>query len=122
MPRGPIVDQMKVALEKPLKLDFTDQPLQDIMGYLTEKVGIRFSLQKPALDNAGIGADQPVNIVTKEVPLQAAIEAFQDAYPDLQFVLRDYGVLVTVPDYAEEHGYTPVLELETPSGAPVKAR
>jgi hypothetical protein len=52
----------------------------------------------------------PITILTDKVSLRAALQAFQDAYPDLQFFLRDYGVLVTTPDYAEEHGYAPILE------------
>jgi hypothetical protein len=121
-PKGPIVDQMRVALEKPLKLDFVDTPLKDVMGYLANNTGITFSLQKTALENVNTGPDEPITLLTKEVSLQAAIEAFQDAYPDLQFVLRDYGVLVTEKEYAKEHGYTPVLELEKQVGAASKER
>ncbi len=121
-PKGPVVEKMKVALEKPIKLDFAEIPLEEIMSYLTEKSGVSFSLQKRMLEDAGIGSDQPITIRTNEVSLQAAIEAFEDNSSDLVFVLRDYGVLLTTKEYAEEHGYTPVLELEKQSGASGKAR
>jgi hypothetical protein len=111
IPQGPIVEKVKTALEKPIKLDFVDTPLHDLVTYLTETTGLQFSLQRPALDIAGLGIDQPITLLTKEVPLHAALQAFQDAYPDLRFVLRDYGVLATTKDYSEEHGYAPVLEM-----------
>jgi Outer membrane efflux protein len=121
-PQGPVVEKMKTALEKPIKLDFADTPLADIMPYLTDKTGVMFSLQKQALEAAGIGADQPIMLNTSEVPLHAALQAFQDSYPDLQFVLRDYGVLVTTKESSEEHGYAPVLEWSKESAAPPKSR
>ncbi len=121
-PKGPIVEKMKVALQKSLGLDFADVPLQDVMSNLSERVGVTFSLQKIALEDAGIASDMPIALRTNEVPLHAAIEAFQDGYPELHFVLRDYGVLVTTGEFADKCGYMPVLELEKQSAAGVKAR
>jgi hypothetical protein len=46
------------------------------LSYLADKVGITFSLQKSALENAGLGNDMPVTLHTKDVSLQAAIEGF----------------------------------------------
>lgn len=111
-PQGPIVDQVKASLEAPVKLDFVDTPLSDVLTVLSEnKLGVKFSLQVAALQSAGIGSDQPATIKTNEVRLRDALQAFEDAYPDLQFVVRDYGVLLTTKEYAREHGYTPLLEL-----------
>ncbi len=122
MPKGPIVEKMKIILEKPIKLDFSDTPLQDIMEQLTGTTGMKFSVQPPALEVAGIGTDQPISLRTNEVPLHAALQAFEDSYPQLQFVLRDYGVLVTTKDYSEEHGYAPVLEMGKESATTFKSR
>jgi hypothetical protein len=122
MPQGPIVEKMKVALEKPIKLEFVDMPLVEVMGYLTSSTGVMFSPQAPALEGAGLRSDDPITLNTSEVPLHAALQAFEDAYPDLQFVLRDYGVLVTAKDYSESHGYAPVLELSKESAATSKER
>ncbi len=33
MPQGPIVEKMKIAQEKPIKLDFVETPLEEIMAY-----------------------------------------------------------------------------------------
>ena len=62
-------------------------------------------------DEEGIGTDMPISLSTNQVALAAALQRFEDAYPQLQFVLRDYGILVTTKAYARSHGYMPVLEL-----------
>ena len=109
-PQGPIVYKMRIAQEKPIKLTFGEMPLQELMKHLSDTTGIMFSVQRGVLEGAGFTADMPVTFHTNEVPLHAALQAFEDAYPELQFVLRDYGVLVTTRDYAQGHGYVPVLE------------
>ena len=84
-------------------------PLVEVTDFLSEKTGIKFSVQRQVLEDADMSADQPISLSTDEVPLRAALQAFQDTYPQLQFVLRDYGVLLTTKDYAHEHGYMPVV-------------
>ncbi len=121
-PQGPIVEKMQSALEKPIKLDFVEQPLQDVMSILTDSTGVVFSLQGPALEAAGIATDNPVTVFTSEVPLRAGLQAFEDAYPEIQFILRDYGVLVTTKEYSEAHGYAPVLEPSKVSATTFKSR
>ena len=121
-PQGPIVEKMKVALEKPIKLDFLETPLVEVMAVLASSTGVMFSLQGPALEGAGIPPDEPIILNTSDVPLYAALQAFEDAYPELQFVLRDYGVLLTTRDNSEAHGYAPVLELGKESATTSKGR
>jgi hypothetical protein len=109
-PQGAIVEKIEVALDKPVKLEFVDIPLEEVMAYLTSVTGIKFSLQEWVLEESGLGSDEPISLHTNEVPLHAAMQAFEDAYPGMQFIVRDYGVLVTTEEHAEEHGYVPVLE------------
>jgi hypothetical protein len=109
-PRGPIIEIIKVAGEQPIKLEFVDTPLEEVMAYLTSTTDLKFSLQRPVLEESGFSAADPISLQTNEVPLHAALQAFEDAYPGMQFILRDYGILLTTKDYAKVHGYTPVLE------------
>jgi hypothetical protein len=109
-PQGPIIEQIKVAKDKPIKLEFVDTPMEEVMAYLTSTTGLMFSLQLPVLEDSGFSAGDPISLQTNEVPLHAALQAFEDAYPGMQFILRDYGVLLTTKEYAKVHGYTPVLE------------
>jgi hypothetical protein len=86
--------------------------MTEVMSYLSEKSGIMFSVQRQVLENAAIALDMPITWSTSEVSLHAAMQGFEDAYPELQFVLRDYGVLLTTKEYAEEHAYMPALGFE----------
>jgi hypothetical protein len=73
MPQGPIVEKMKIAQETPLQLDFVETPLENIMAILCSSTGITFSMQPPALEEAGIRSDEPISLNTSEVPLRAAL-------------------------------------------------
>jgi hypothetical protein len=110
-PQGAIVATWNSKAEEPIKISYTEQPLAEVMNDLSEKTGIKFSIQKSALEEAGLTMDMPTSWDTNNVPLRAALQAFEDNSPQLQFVLRDYGILLTTKEYAEEHGYVPVLEL-----------
>jgi murein DD-endopeptidase MepM/ murein hydrolase activator NlpD len=122
VPQGPIVDKVKTALQKPVKWEFVETPLKEVITYFSDTTNISFSIQRPALGNFGLSDDVPISLRTGEVPMQAALQAFEDAYPDLQFVMRDYGILLTTKDYAREHGYAPVLELGKETAAAGKLR
>ncbi len=110
-PHGPIVDQVKDALQRTISMEFTDIPVKDVAAFLTDREHVSFTVQRPALTFLGFDTDFPISVQTKDVSLRAAIQAIEDAHPDLQFVLRDYGILITTKDYAREHGYLPVLGL-----------
>jgi hypothetical protein len=116
-PQGLMVGNWKVVAEQPIKFAFTEMPLVEVVKYLTDNTGIKFAVQGPALGDAGLATDMPISLSIKGVPLAAALQGFEDAYPQLQFVLRDYGVLLTTKEYAREHGYMPALEFgkEAPS-------
>jgi hypothetical protein len=109
-PQGAIVEKIEVALENPVKLEFVDIPLEEVVALLTSDTGIKFSLQAWALEESGLNTDMPISLHTDEVPLRAAMQAFEDAYPGMRFTVRDYGVLLTTEDHAELNGYVPVLE------------
>jgi hypothetical protein len=121
-PHGPIVEKMKDVRENPIKLDFVDTPLEEIMLVLSDKTGVMFSIQRGVLESVGFSNSEPISLHTGEVPLHAALQAFEDAYDGFQFVLRDYGVLLTTRDYAQEHGYLPVLEGGKESASNLKSR
>ena len=120
-PQGPIASTWKAAAEAEIKLSFADTPLEEVLNFLSEKTGIKFSLQRQVLEAAGVDAAMATSLNTNDVPLRAALQGFEDTYPEMQFVLRDYGVLLTMKDYAKEHGYMPVLEIDNES-AGVKRR
>jgi hypothetical protein len=115
------IDRWKAVADKPIQLDFTDVPLPEVLAWLTEESGVMFSQQGFALEEAGIDHQEPVTLKTNKVPLSAALQSFEDDFIGLQFVLRDYGVLLTTKEAAEDSGYMPVLEVDVESGAPAKS-
>ncbi len=110
MPSGEIAARIRTLAEKSLSLDFNDAPLLEVANHLSDTVGIKFAVQVPALDQQGLSGDMPIAVHFKNIHLAAAIQALQDAYPNLEFVARDYGILITTKDSAEEHRYMPVLD------------
>jgi hypothetical protein len=121
-PQGPVVDKMKAALQKPIRVSFAEAPLQDVLSYYSDATGIMFSAQRQALEAIGLDAATPISLTTNEVSLEAVLQGFEDAYPELQFILRDYGVLVTTKDYAMGVDYMPVLKLDEDSATTTLSR
>jgi hypothetical protein len=105
LPRGPAVEKVRQALLAPAELNFNEVPLQSIVEYLgvTHKINIQ-------LDKASVVEDTPITINLKAPSLAAAFQAFDDQCPDIKFVIRDYGILVTTPARAREQGYLSVVE------------
>jgi hypothetical protein len=122
MPQSQAIDKWKAVEAKPIRLEFHDIPLEEVLAWLSEESGVKFSLQHSAFEAIGLDASEPVTLTTYDVPLSAALQSFEDVFTDLQFVLRDYGVLLTTKEVAENYGYAPVLELGAKSAAPEKSR
>jgi hypothetical protein len=122
MPQSQAIDKWKAVAAKPIMLEFADVPLEEVLHYLSAQTGVKFSLQGFALAEEGYDASEPVTLATNEVPLTAALQSFEDGFIGLQFVLRDYGVLLTTKEIAEDRGYVPVLELSVESAAAGKSR
>lgn len=108
LPEGPIVERIKAALDKPESAQFVETPLADILTYLTDNTDVRFSIA-PALSGEGHDKNSPISL-NINASLRATLQAIEDALPSLQFVVRDYGILVTTVKDAEERGFTPAVE------------
>jgi hypothetical protein len=115
-PLGPSVDTWKTKAEQPIKISFTDTPLVEVLNFLSDTTGIKFSVQVWAFEEAGVPMEMPISLSTNEVPLRAALQGLEDTVLGLQFVLRDYGVLLTTEESAQEHGYMPVVERANENG------
>jgi len=89
-PEGTMAEKIRKALETPVKVDFQGTPVVEILRYLQEHTkGVNFQI-------AYKFPDSNVNLsLTEKVPLGSALQALEDAFPDMIFVVRDYGILVT---------------------------
>jgi hypothetical protein len=116
VPEGPMVERIRGVLATPTEIDFTTTPLRDLVDYLvdhhSQKSGSRIVIQVDdvALSEVGMDSTTPITIKLGGISLGAAFQAIDDKYPSLKFVVRDYGILVTTPERAQQQGYMPVVD------------
>lgn len=111
VPRGPMVEKVRRALREPGAMQFVDTPLWGCAVDLMTFHHIEIQLDEKALsDSLGPLDDLKLNFTATDVPLAAALQAIDDKFRDLKFVVRDYGILITTPEQAESLGYMPVVE------------
>lgn len=84
-----------IALQSPVAIEFKDATLREIAEKIGEYVGVNI-----VLDVGLHAADEAVTIKLTDVPLKDGLLALADAYGDLCFVVRDYGVFATTMERA----------------------
>ena len=92
VPRGPIADKLRVALDRPVKLTpAKEKPLDEVL------IPVRSAARDvPFLFNLGEKAKEVVSFSLEgEVPLGAAFQALEDVVPALRCYVREYGIIVT---------------------------
>ncbi len=98
-----IAAKIRQALAQPLVsagLDFSETPLQEIASQLQEDYGIPVQLDLAALDNAGIGPDEPVTVNIRNVSLKSALRLMLQRL-QMTYVIRDEVLILTTPEEAE---------------------
>lgn len=88
------------ALDEPTEVDFTDQPLQDVIDFLKEKHQIEIQLDKRALEDAGQGSDTPITRNLKSVTLDSALDLMLGEL-DCTYLIHDEVLLITTQTVAE---------------------
>lgn len=89
-PQGTLADKIRKALDKPIEANYKDKLLADVMKDFEkhlEGIPFRVLYQFPGSSKMDLNMGQ--------VPLGTAIQSFNDLTPQLRFVVRDYGILVT---------------------------
>ena len=107
LPRGPLVELVRKALLEKTEIDFNEMPLQNMIDYLKDRHQIEIQIDSQAICDAGIGTDTPISLNLRGLPLANAFQAFEDQHTDLQFVVHDYGLLVTTPKRAQNRAIIP---------------
>ena len=110
IPHGPTVERIREDLGATTQMEFLDQPLSDVVAYLKDLHRIEIQIDGGALEDAGLNSDMPITLNIKGIRLGAALQLLDDKLRDLKWVVRDYGILVTTPERAQEAGYMPVVE------------
>ncbi len=108
--------KIRKALDEKTKIDFTDQPLQDVITYLHDLHGIEIQLDLKALEDASIGPDTPVTRNLQGITLRSALRLMLGAL-DLTYIIKNEVLLITTPDKAANELNTkvyPVADLVMP--------
>ena len=99
----PMADLIRTALAKKVKFasDDEDVPIKEAIKLLREKAGIEVPFR--VLGNIEVNH---VTFMKAELPVGAWLQVMQDSAPELRFVIREYGILVTTKDRIPENAMT----------------
>jgi len=91
---------LHAALGDTTELDFKKTSLDEVVKYISELHGIPIQINKNAFqtykDQYPSGKDFPeITFKISNVSLGAALQAITDLNPQVKFIVRDYGLLVT---------------------------
>jgi hypothetical protein len=108
LPQGPKVDQIRAAMNARTSIDVADQPLIEQLTYLSDKFNFAIQIH-PDLPKKLV--EGPIRMQIKDIPLPAAFQAIEDFNDGrIQFVVRDYGIVLMDRGQAESNGFMPLLE------------
>jgi hypothetical protein len=96
--------KIEQALAGPLHssgLDYTDQPLQDVVNQLADEYGIPIHLDKIALEEAGIGTDSKVSVTLHNISLHSALKLMLRSL-QLTWIIQDEVLTITTKENAEK--------------------
>ncbi|HET6880262.1 MAG TPA: vWA domain-containing protein [Pirellulales bacterium] len=107
---GPSEAKILEALDEPTDMDFTEQPLADVVDYLRQRHGIEIQLDKKALTDSGVGSEVPITRSLKGITLRSALKLVLGEI-DLTYVLRNEVLMITSKAEAENMLSTRVYPL-----------
>jgi hypothetical protein len=98
--QAPMAERIRAALDKTVKLEEprAEQPLKEALESFRQKAGI----DVPFRYLLGNKAAEPVLLLKGELPVGAWLQVFEDSAPEVRFVVREYGILVTTRDRVPE--------------------
>ena len=92
--------KIRQELENPTAVDLTDVELVQAVEYFADKHDIPIVIDTNALEDFGIGRDQPITCQTKRLPLRNTLRILLGQL-ELTFVVRDEVLLVTTIEEEE---------------------
>jgi hypothetical protein len=110
---SPSVAKINQALRGPLNssgLNFVDLPLEEVVKFLQDQYGIPVQLDTAALEEIGLGADEPVGINLHNISLQSALRLMLTQL-GLTSMIRSEVLMITTPEEAEAHLETCVYDV-----------
>lgn len=108
------VARIERALAAPLHstgLEFTDQPLKEVLMQLQEEYNIPIQLNAGELESAAIGTDSPVTISLHNISLKSALKLLLEPH-QLTYIIRDEVLMVTTQEAADKQLVTCVYNVQ----------
>lgn len=110
---GPIVARIRAALSAPLKstgLEFTNEPLENVVNFLQDEYQIPILLDESALEDAGLTREEPISINLQNVSLRSALRLLLHT-KQLTYFIREEVLIITTPEEAEANLVTCVYDV-----------
>ncbi len=106
-------------LETTTSIEFQGNPLRDVVQYLSEVHNIPILIDENALQDAGLSADEEINLVISGIKLRSALKLMLEnvAGVPLAYVIEDEVMKITTKDIADNTLQTrvyPVADLVIP--------
>ena len=101
---------VRQALKKQVKLDYAEEPLEQVIKDLQTKLGIPVFLDAKAINDAGIAKDMPVTFTIANVSAKAAIASLLRSL-GLTTTVRHGMLMIVTPEEAENLMDTRVYEV-----------
>ena len=98
------VKKIEHVLRGPLDsagIDFTDQPLSDVVSQLQDAYGIPIQVDRAALEAIGVSLDEPVNLNVHNISFQSALRLMLKNL-QLTYIITDEVLMITTSDEAEK--------------------
>jgi hypothetical protein len=99
IPRGKIAEKLRTALDKETPVDFERESLVNMIAVLADNTELNFVAAED------LDPEAKVTLSLKKAPLEAVLQALTDR-AHVDFIVRDYGILVTPEGSGPEDGLT----------------
>jgi hypothetical protein len=86
--KGSEADKLRKALDTPVKAQFKKTPLKDVLQYLQDMAKVNIIWAAKSVD-----VSTPFSAEVSDIPLGALVQLLEDL-KGVQFVVREYGILV----------------------------
>jgi hypothetical protein len=116
-PRNSAEAKILAELGKPTDMVFIEAPLSDVIVYLKDRHGIEIVPDQLALDDTGVGTDQPVTIELEGISLRAALEIMLRSL-QLTYTVQNEVLLITTPEAHSRQLITAVYDVRDLLGGP----
>jgi hypothetical protein len=97
------VARIEQALQQkltPAGIDFAEAPLEEVVTFIQETYNVQVQLDSLALEEIGIGPDEPINTSLHGISLRSALRHMLKQL-QLTYIIQDEVLVITTPEEAE---------------------